>query len=212
MTARTLAWFEDDDPRDILRWSMAAAIVVAIHAAAIGGYMFWHQPDDQVLGDETPIISIELTAPQIEQQEQPKVEAPTPPKETSPDAVLPEEKPPEQVQETSPATRNTIHEEASAPRIDPSWAALLTERIKQVESYPSGARARGEVGVVLISVNIGRDGHVLASHVVHSSGHADLDADALAWIARAQPLPAFPASMAQAELDDFQIPLRYKLQ
>jgi protein TonB len=212
MTARALPWFEDDDPRQLRRWFIAATVVVGVHAAAITGYLFWHQPDDQELGDETPIISIELTAPQIEQQEQPKVETPTPPKETSPDAVLPQEKPPEQVEQPSPATRTTVEEQAAAPRIDPSWAALLKKRILQVENYPSAARARNEQGVVLIAVSIGRDGHVLARHVVHSSGHADLDADALAWIERAQPLPAFPASMTQPEIDDLQIPLHYRLQ
>jgi protein TonB len=212
MTAQALPWFEDDDPRQLRRWFIAAAVVVAFHASAIGGYMFWHQPDDQELGDELPVISVELTAAQTEQVEQAKVDAPTPPDETSPNAVLPEEKPPEKVEQVSPAPRTTMAEVASAPRLDPSWMALLTKRIKQVESYPSAARAQNEQGVVLISVTIDRDGHVLARRVVQGSGHADLDADALAWIERAQPLPAFPASMTQAEIDDFQIPLRYRLQ
>jgi periplasmic protein TonB len=211
MTARTLAWFEDEDPRDVLRWSVAAAVVVAAHAALIASYLFWHQPE-QELGDETPIISVELTAPQIEQQEQPKVETPTPPKETSPDAVLPEEKPPpEQVEQPSPATRTTVQEEASAPRIDPSWTALLVKHLQQFKSYPAGARERGEQGVVLISISIGRDGHVLARRVVRGSGHADLDAEAMAWVERAQPLPAFPGSMTQAEIDDLEVPLRFVL-
>jgi periplasmic protein TonB len=211
MNVRAITWFEDDDdPRDILRWSVAAAIVVAIHAAAIGGYMFWHQPE-QELGDDTPIISIELTAPQIEQQEQPQVEAPTPPKETSPDAVLPEEKPPEQVQPTSPATRTTVEEQAAAPRIDPSWTSLLVKHLQQFKSYPAGARARNEQGVVLISISIGRDGHLLAHHVVRGSGHPDLDAEAMTWVERAQPMPAFPASMTQSEIDDLEVPLHFVL-
>jgi protein TonB len=212
MTAQALPWFEDDDPRQLRRWFIAAAVVVAVHASAIGGYMFWHQPDDQELGDELPVISVELTAAQTEQVEQAKVDAPTPPDETSPDAVLPEEKPPEKVEQVSPAPRTTVQETASAPRIDPSWAALVKKRFEQVSSYPSAARARNEVGVVTVAVSIGRDGHVLARHVVHGSGHTDLDADALAWIDRAQPLPAFPASMTQAEIDDLQFPLRYHLQ
>jgi len=124
MTAPALPWFEDEDPRDLLRWAVAAAAVVGIHAALIAGYLLWHQPDEDI-GDDTPVISIELTAPEIDQQEQAKVEEPIPPKETSSDAVLPEEQPPEKVEQTSPAPRTTVHAEASAPRIDPSWQSLL---------------------------------------------------------------------------------------
>jgi periplasmic protein TonB len=209
MTAPAL-WFEDDDPRDVLRWSFAAAVVVAIHAAAIAGYLFSHQPDEAV-GDELPVISVELTAPQIDQQEQAKVEAPTPPEETSPDAMLPQEKPPEKVQQTSPAPRTTVEEMASAPRLDPSWTARLVKHLQQFKSYPSAARARSEQGVVRIAVSIDRDGHVLARRILQSSGFADLDAEAMAWVERAQPMPAFPPSMTQAEIDDLPIPLRFVL-
>jgi periplasmic protein TonB len=211
MTSRTLAWFEDNDPRDVLRWSVAAAVVVAIHAAAIAGYMVWHQPDDQELGDDLPVISVELTAPQIDMTEQAKVDAPTPPDETSPDAILPQEKPPEKVEQTSPAPRTTVAEAASAPRIDPSWTSLLVKRIQDVKSYPSEARARNEQGAVTVTFTVDRDGHVRSPRVVRSSGHPDLDAAAIAWIQRAQPLPAFPASMTQAEIDE-TVPLRFNLQ
>jgi periplasmic protein TonB len=211
MTARALAWYEDDDdPQDLLRWLVAAGFVVAVHLTAIGGYLYWHQSPPE-LGDDTPIISVELTAPQIEQQEQAQIDTPTPPKETSPDAVLPEEKPPDEVQQTSPATRTTVEEQAAAPRVDPSWTALLVKHLQQFKSYPAEARARNEQGVVLISISIGRDGKVLEHHVVRSSGHADLDAEAMAWVERAQPLPAFPAGMAQAEIDDLEVPLRFVL-
>jgi periplasmic protein TonB len=211
MTAHTAAWFEDDDPRGILRWAIAAAIVLTVHVAAIGGYYWYIDTQPPIIGDDTPTISFELTAPQVEQQEQPQVEAPTPPKEVSPDAEMPAEKPPEQVEQSSPATRTTVEEQAAAPRVDASWTSRLVKHLQQFKSYPIGARARNEQGVVLISINVDRDGHVLAHHIVHSSGFADLDAEAVAWIERAQPLPAFPASMAQAEMDDLEVPLRFVL-
>jgi TonB family protein len=210
MKARALPWFEDDSPQELRRWFVAAAVVVAVHAAAVASYLTWHQPDE-ALGDDLPVISVELTAPQIDQQEQAKVDTPTPQQETSQDAVLPEEKPPEKVEQTSPAPRTTMEEVASAPRLDPSWTALLVKHLQQFKSYPSEARARNEQGVVLLAVSIGRDGHVLARRIMQSSGHPDLDAEAMAWIERAQPLPAFPASMTQAEVDDLSIPLRFVL-
>jgi periplasmic protein TonB len=209
MTDSALPWFEDDNPRDLARWSFAAAVVVAIHAAAIAAYMFWHQPEADI-GDDTPIVSVDLTAPEIDQQEQAKVDAPTPPKETSEDAILPEEKPPEKVEQTSPAPRTTVHTEASAPRIDPSWQSRLLKHLQQFKNYPAGARERGEQGVVMLAFTMDRDGKVLSRRIVSSSGHPDLDAEVLALVERAQPLPAFPASMSEDRLE-LTVPIRFSL-
>ncbi|MGD0024173.1 MAG: energy transducer TonB [Xanthobacteraceae bacterium] len=188
---------------------MAAGIVVCAHAALIAGYLLWHQPDEAI-GDNTPVISIDLIAPEIDQVEQAKVEEPTPPKETSDDAVLPEEKPPEKVQQTSPAPRTTVHADASAPRIDPSWQSLLLKHLQQFKNYPNQARERNEQGVVLLAFSIDRNGHVLSRHIVSGSGHADLDDEVMAMIERAQPLPAFPPSMTQAQLS-LTVPIRFAL-
>ena len=84
MTARALTWFEDDDPRDLVRWSVAAAVVVLIHAALVAGYLLWQQQSDEEPGDESSAIAIELVVPEIEMQEQARVDAPPPPQETIP--------------------------------------------------------------------------------------------------------------------------------
>jgi periplasmic protein TonB len=210
MTARALTWFEDDDPRDLIRWSVAAAVVVGLHVALIGGYLLWQQQPVEDLGDESTAIAIELTVPEIEQQEQAKVDQPPPPQDTTTDVTLPEEKPPEKVEPTNPSPRSTARVDAAAPHIDPSWTTLLFKQLQRFKSYPSGARARNEQGVVVLSFTVGRDGHVLARRIVTSSGHPDLDAEVLTMIERAQPLPAFPASMAQAQ-QDFTVPIRFSL-
>lgn len=211
MTARAIVWFEDDSPRDLARWTIAAAVVVLVYATLIGGYMFWHQQQsDEDLGDESSAIAIELTVPEVEQQEQAKVDAPQPPQQTTTDVTLPEEKPPEKVEPTNPSPRNTARVEATAPRIDPSWTTLLFKQLQRYKSYPSGARARNEQGVVTLSFTVDRDGHVLSRQIVGSSGHPDLDAEVLTMIERAQPLPAFPASMTQAQ-QDFSVPIRFSL-
>ena len=209
MTARSLTWFEDDDPRDLLRWAVAAAVVLLIYAAAIGGYLYWHQQSDEDLGDESTAIAIELTVPEVEQQEQAKVEQP-PPQDTTTDVTLPEEKPPEKVEPTNPSPRSTARVDAAAPRIDPSWTTLLFKQLQRFKNYPSGARARNEQGVVMLTFTVDRDGHVLSRQIVTGSGHPDLDAEVLTMIERAQPLPAFPASMTQAQ-QDFTVPIRFSL-
>jgi protein TonB len=210
MTARALTWFEDDDPRDLIRWAVAASIVILIYAALIGGYLVWQQHADEDLGDESSAIAIELTVPEVEQQEQAKVDAPQPPQDTTPDVTLPEEKPPEKVQPTNPSERSIERTDAYAPRIDPSWQTLLFKQLQRFKNYPSGARARNEQGVVKLTFTVDRDGHVLSRQIVTGSGYPDLDAEVLTMVERAQPLPAFPASMTQAQ-QDFTVPIRFSL-
>src|SRR5262249_61113903 len=86
MTALALPWFEDDDPRDLRRWAIAAAIVFAIHAGAVGGYVLFHRPDE--IGDANAPLAIDLPPPHdtVDQpaippvpEEQPKGEEPPPP-------------------------------------------------------------------------------------------------------------------------------------
>jgi protein TonB len=210
MTARALTWFEDDDPRDLFRWSVAATVVVSLHVALIGGYLLWQQQRVEDLGDESTAIAIELTVPEVEQQEQAKVEPPPPPQDTTTDVTLPEEKPPEKVEPTNPTPRSTARVDAASPHIDPSWQSLLFKQLQRFKSYPSGARARNEQGVVMLSFTVGRDGHVLSRQIVTGSGYPDLDAEVLTMLERAQPLPAFPASMTQAQ-QDFSVPIRFSL-
>jgi protein TonB len=210
MTARALTWFEDDDPRDLFRWSVAATVVVSLHVALIGGYLLWQQQRVEDLGDESTAIAIELTVPEVEQQEQAKVEPPPPPQDTTTDVTLPEEKPPERVEPINPTPRSTARVDAASPHIDPSWQSLLFKQLQRFKSYPSGARARNEQGVVMLSFTVGRDGHVLSRQIVTGSGYPDLDAEVLTMLERAQPLPAFPASMTQAQ-QDFSVPIRFSL-
>jgi periplasmic protein TonB len=210
MSIRALPWFEDEHPRDLARWSFAAATVVCAHAVIVALYLVaWHSPNVEI-GDEAPIISIELTAPQIDQVQEQKVDKPVPPKETTPDAEIPVPKPPPKVVETNPAPRTTVHEVASAPRIDPSWQSLLLRRLQEFKSYPARARSRNEQGVVMLAFSIDRNGHVISRHIVHGSGYPDLDAEVLELVERAQPMPAFPPSMTEAQLD-LTVPIRFSL-
>jgi protein TonB len=210
MTAHALTWIEDDDPRDLFRWSVAAAVVVCLHVALIGGYLLWQPQSNPDLGDEATAIAIELTPQENEQVEQAKVEAPQPPQDTTPDVTLPEEKPPEKVQPTNPSERTIKRVDAAAPHIDPSWTTLLFKQLQRFKSYPSGARARNEQGVVMLAFTVDRDGHVLSRQIVTGSGYPDLDAEVLTMLERAQPLPAFPSSMTQAQ-QDFAVPIRFSL-
>jgi len=221
MTALSLPWFEDDDPRDLRRWAMAAAIVVAIHAGAVGGYVFFHRPEE--IGDENSPVAFDLApsddtvdqpeiAPVPEQQPK-QVEEPPPPPEPSQAVVAPPDEPaPQPVEEKRPPTPAVpARVKGGAPRIEPSWQTALVRHLQQYKRYPGEAQARGEEGVVQLSFTVDRTGHVLNREIVRSSGHRQLDNEVMSMIERAQPLPPFPASMPQAKLD-LTVPIRFSLQ
>lgn len=231
------AWFEDDEARDLWRWAAAAAAVVAIHAGLIGGYLLWHQPDQEI-GDDSPIVTVDLApidsvadanqrdiapgpqdmveqkaTPDVEKQpDQPKPDQPPPPPAlTTPDVAVPQQQPPQKVeQQQPPAPRTTARVLGGAPRVEPTWEAVLVKHLQQFKRYPSGAQSRDEQGIVLLGFSVDRDGRVLTHHIVRSSGHPDLDQEVSSMIERAQPLPAFPSSMTQARLD-LTVPIRFSL-
>ena len=264
MSALTLPWFEDEDPRDLRRWAIAAAIVLGVHLGGIGLYAYLHQPEE--IGDDTSPIAIELTPSDdtIDQPEiapapesQPKmVEQPPPPPADTSEAVMEPQEPPLQpvdqpevaaipesqptpveqapllppdasqavakpqeptpprptpVQQTrppSPAVPPRV--KGGAPRIAPSWQTELVRRLQQAKRYPSEARSRREEGVVTLNFRVNRDGRVLAHEIVQSSGHPELDNEVISMIERAQPLPPFPPSMPEDQLN-LTVPIRFSL-
>jgi periplasmic protein TonB len=221
MTALTLPWFEDEDPRELRRWAIAAAIVLGVHLGGVGLYAYLHQPDE--IGDETSPITIDLTpsddtidqpeiAPVPESQPKTVDQPPPPPPETSEAVMEPQEPPPPQpVQETrppSPAVPARV--KGGAPRIAPSWQTELVRRLEQYKRYPSDAQSRGVEGVVMLSFSVDRNGRVLAHDIVRSSGHPELDKEVVSMIERAQPLPPFPPSMPEDKLN-LTVPIRFSL-
>jgi len=235
MSELSLSWFEDDEPRDLIRWAMAGALVLGIYAAAIGFYLQWHQPDE--IGDDISVVNVELSpidsmpdavepdlapAPEtmIESKPVPEQQKEKPPEEVKmeqpPDdtpAIVPEPvvKPPEEIDEARPpAPRTAQRTKGGAPRIEPSWQSSLVRHLQRYKRYPNEAQSRNEQGVVLLSFSMDRSGHVLAHSIARSSGFADLDAEVVAMILRADPLPAFPATMTEARLD-LTVPIRFSL-
>jgi protein TonB len=220
MTAHALPWYEDEDPSDVWRWAIAALIVLSIHVGIIAAYLYVHQPDD--IGDESPAVAVEVspsddTVDQAEvtpvpEQEQKQVEEqppPTPP--PPPDAVaMPEEKPVEQPQEQPQQAPQPARTKSSSSQVSATWETSLVKRLNQFKRYPGDAQSRGVEGVVLLSFSVDRAGRVLSHQIVKSSGHPELDAEVTSMIERAQPLPAFPASMTDNKLD-LTVPIRFSL-
>ncbi len=236
MSVLALSWFEDEDPPDLIRWAVAGALVLGIHAGAIAFYLQWHEPDE--IGDDASTVTVELSPiestpdaverdvapapetmieskplPEVRKEEKPpeEVKLEQPPDETP--AIVPEPvvKPPEKIEEARPPAPVTAQKaKGGAPRIEPSWQSSLVRHLQRYKRYPGDAQARSEQGVVVLSFSVDRTGHVLTHRIAHSSGFADLDAEVMAMIQRAEPLPAFPASMTEPQLD-LTVPIRFSL-
>jgi protein TonB len=64
--------------------------------------------------------------------------------------------------------------------------------LKRTLRYPPAAQSRGQAGSVQVAFSLDRQGRLLDSRVVRSSGVASLDEEALALLRRAQPFPLPP--------------------
>lgn len=213
MTVSSLTWFDDDEPRDLQRWALAALIVLGIHLAAIAGYVYGHKPGQ--IGDDTTPIAVDFS-PIDDTVDQPEVaptaeppppeieKPPPPPPPPEPQAVVaPEQPPPPKIEEQKPTpTPAPSH----AARIAPAWEASLIKHLERFKPAPS----ENEEGIVILGITVEHNGHVLSHRIVRSSGHPDLDDAVVAMIERAQPLPPFPATMTEDKLD-LTVPIRFSL-
>ncbi|HLH87654.1 MAG TPA: energy transducer TonB [Xanthobacteraceae bacterium] len=218
-------------------WAAGAVLVLGLHAGAAAMLFTWHDPVN--FGDGGNVVYLDLVtetppsdtvddiAPGPLQQEaapapppdKPKVEdkvderVDVPPAPVPPVAALPPEpiksEPPTPVP-VAPAPATT-----APPRPHPSpaqikkWYSSVAMQIERHKSYPASAQRRGETGVVELAFSIDREGHVLSSKIVKSSGYKALDEETLATVRRAQPFPVPPADM-DGDKFNFNVPVRFK--
>jgi len=106
----------------------------------------------------------------------------------------------------APATTLGPASPKPAPAIA-SWQQAVVAHLARFQRYPT--QAKGATGVANLSFGIDRQGHVLNSQIIKSSGSAVLDAEALSLITRAAPLPPPPAAVPDTDLT-FVLPIRFE--
>ena len=93
----------------------------------------------------------------------------------------------------------------SPPEIT-KWQQSLVAHLGRFKRYP--AQGGTAEGVVSLAFTIDRKGNVVSSRIEKTSGSTVLDAEALAMVKRAAPLPAPPADVVDADLT-FVVPIRF---
>ena len=93
------------------------------------------------------------------------------------------------------------------PPVIARWQQAGVARLAHFQRYP--AQAKGATGVVNLNFSIDRQGHVLNSGIINSSGSSVLDAEALSLLTRAAPLPPPPAAVPDTDLT-FVLPIRFE--
>lgn len=86
-----------------------------------------------------------------------------------------------------------------------SWRGSLMAHLNRYKRFPAGARP----GTVQVAFSIDRSGRVLSARLVNSSGDSALDAEGVAMMRRASPVPAPPATLAGGGAIALAVPLRF---
>jgi periplasmic protein TonB len=162
------------------------------------------EPEKERVIEETPAPNPEVTMPQATPQPEKPEEKPAPePVEAVPVPTAPQTAPMPAVQTAAPAVGAAVRPTSA---VIASWQRLLVAALERHKRYPP--QGHGKRGEARLAFSIDRQGHVLTSRIVHSSGSGALDEEALALVKRAEPLPAPPAGLPDNQLS-FVVPIRY---
>ena len=151
------------------------------------------EPEKQQMVQDTPAPDPEVTMAQAQPEEKPVEDKPV--QQPAEAAPVP----------TAPQAAPTAAARAAAPAIA-SWQRRLIAQLERYKRYPP--QAHGKLGEARLAFSIDRQGRVMTSRIVRSSGSDALDGEALALVKRAEPLPLPPAGVPEDQLS-FVVPIRY---
>jgi periplasmic protein TonB len=163
------------------------------------------EPPPEVAPAPDPEVAVQPPPPQEVKQETPKRQEPRPPAPTTsaPQAI------PEQMA-AIPAAPTQGQIIPTNSNVVPTWKTQIVALLERNKRYPETAQSRREQGVAQVFFSLDRQGRVLESRVVRSSGANALDAEALALLRRAQPFPPPPRELAGDHID-LTVPIRFNL-
>jgi protein TonB len=223
---------------DGFRWALCFAVVVAAHGGVAMALLREAPADSgfnagaPVVMIELPEAPAALSnpptdlapgPPEPESERTPPPKEETKPPEEMAEVALPQPEPPKPeppAEETPPtALPSTMAVATPAPPVAGAevqpvsdavrrWESALVAHIERFKRYPAEARAHGQRGNAKLAFTIDREGRVLESRIVESSGSQELDRESIAMLIRAQPMPKPPGQVQTADLS-FVVPVRF---
>ena len=160
------------------------------------------EPPPEIKPAPNPDVAIEPPKQEVAklQPQEPRTPAPT----TSAPQALPEENaavPAAPMQgRLTPTPSNAV----------PTWKTHILALLERNKRYPEAAQSRHQEGVAQVFFSLDRQGRVINSRVVRSSGAGVLDDEALALLRRAEPFPPPPPELPGVRVD-ITVPIRFIL-
>lgn len=210
-----------EDRSDLRRWILSGAFVLLVHTGIVAAMVETREPVE--IGAPSTVITLDLLPVPVEQEAE-QTDLPPGPEQVQAEAVpqQPEEKPEEKVEQevpeapnpdvaievpqpqperppepqiAAPATTAPQVARTSNPSAVPNWKTQIVALLERNKRYPAEARAHHEQGQTQLGFTLDRQGHLVASWIVHGSGYSALDAEALALVQRVQPFPPPPPEL-----------------
>lgn len=200
-------------------WAAALFVVTVLHAAALYGAVHWMAISARpplvapppILIDLTPIAASQPPRPEMPVNQARRSVAPRPsappPLPMSDAPVVTPEPPPDLTPVEAPEAHAAPGARVTVPE---DWTAQVLRRLARFQRYPERARSRRAEGVAHVRFVLDRTGAVNGVRLDRSTGDADLDAEAVALITRAAPLPRLPASIGAASVE-MVVPIEFYL-
>jgi protein TonB len=223
VAAAMVQWSDQEDPADV-----GGAIVIELAPVPVAPM---EPREDMIPGPEQieaeippekPVEKIEETVEEkIEQAPDPEVELPLQTPEPKPDLPVPQEvtpapmtsallAPPVELQAETPVAPQQAMPRVSLSNALPAWKNEVADMLERNKRYPSDARNRHQQGTVQLAFSIDREGRVVGSRIVTSSGSPALDKEALELAKRASPFPPPPHELAGDQIN-LSVPIRFNI-
>lgn len=198
------------------QWGSGLAVAVVLHLAALAALLRY--PPSQVQQPSGPVIAVDVVTPPAPQKQltpqhqnralsqQPHTVAAL----ATPSATLPATAAAMVPTATHAADAPSVHNVADAGAMRASWAADVLHRLEQFKRYPPEAAEARQQGIVQLHFQISRGGDVLSVRIARGSGYDLLDAEAMALVRRARPLPK-PPEQFPGDVFDLTVPVRFSL-
>lgn len=89
-----------------------------------------------------------------------------------------------------------------------AYAAQIRAKLNRYKKYPIEAAANMIGGVVTVNFTVNRQGEVISSRMVNSSGQSMLDQEAMALLRRCNPFPPMPEALTRNTLN-LTVPINF---